>query len=88
MDLDELADHLSRASRLDRVEARRVVREVAAWLLEETVEAFVQRRHRELKDAGERNNDAIFRRIADEIVTRPFAAPPLSERQIRRLVYG
>jgi hypothetical protein len=30
----------------------------------------------------------IFRQIAQEIAVRPFAAPPFTERQIRRLIYG
>ena len=88
VDLDELAAFLSRSTRLDADEARRILDEVVAWLASETVEQFVVRRHRELKDAESQRNDAIYRVIADEIAQRPFAAAPLTERQIRRLIYG
>jgi len=47
----------------------------------------VRRRHRELQATGLANL-AIFDRIADELASRPVAAPPLSPRQIRRIVYG
>ena len=88
VDLDELAAFLSRSTRLDSDEARRILDEVVAWLASETVEQFVLRRHRELKDGDSQRNEAIYRLIADEIALRPFAAAPLTERQIRRLIYG
>jgi hypothetical protein len=47
----------------------------------------VRRRHRELQAAG-RTNAEIFGRIAAELAGRPVAAPALSERQLRRIVYG
>ena len=52
----------------------------------EPVEEFVRRRHAELKTYGARN-DAIFTRIAAELGDRVVAAPALSERQLRRIVY-
>jgi hypothetical protein len=88
VDLDELAAFLVRSTRLDADEARRVLGDVVAWLATETVEQFVVRRHRELKESYSQRNDAIYRRIAEEIAQRPFAAAPLTERQIRRLIYG
>jgi hypothetical protein len=88
VDLDELAAFLSRSTRLDPDEARRVLDEVVALLAAETVEQFVVRRHRELKESYSQRNEAIYRRIADEVAQRPFAAAPLTERQIRRLIYG
>lgn len=88
VDLDELAAFLARSTRLDADEARKVLDEVVAWLASETVEQFVIRRHRELKGNDAQRNDAIYRRIADELSQRPFAAAPLTERQIRRLIYG
>ena len=42
---------------------------------------------RELKTYGARN-DEIFARIAAELADRVVAAPELTERQLRRLVYG
>lgn len=82
----ELVTYLERSSRLSRSEAERLVREVVAFF-SEPLEDFVARRHRELQARGLRN-DLIFQRIAAEVAERRFAAPALSERQIRRLVYG
>ena len=77
---------LEQTSRLSRSEAERVVREVVAFF-SEPLESFVARRHRELQSGGLRN-EVIFERIAVEVAERRFAAPALSERQIRRIVYG
>lgn len=67
-------------------EAARVVAEVVAYY-GEAVPDFVRRRHAELKRRG-LTNDLIFDEIADELARRRFAAPNLSVRQLRRLVYG
>jgi hypothetical protein len=85
---DELAAHLACISRLAPAEAEHVLAEVLCVLSQETLEQFVVRRHRELKSTGEARNETIYRVIAQEVAARPFAAPPLSERQIRRLIYG
>ncbi len=87
-DLDELAGFLARTSRLTPDEAKRVLAEVVAQLSAETVEAFVQRRHRELKGLHSQRNAEIYAQIASEVAKRPFATMPLTERQIRRLIYG
>jgi len=87
-DVDDLSAHLARITRLDETEARRAVLELLDLLTAETAEAFVVRRHRELQAGRRLTNDAIFRRIADELAGRPFAAPRYTERQIRRLIYG
>jgi hypothetical protein len=84
--LDPLLDHLERTTPLARPQAARVVAEVLAYL-SETTEQFVRRRHRELH-AGGVPNPAAFARIAAELRARRVAAPELSERQIRRLIYG
>jgi dGTP triphosphohydrolase len=83
---DELYDHLERTTRLRREEAERVVAEVFEYF-SESAEQFVRRRHAELQRES-RRNDEIFRLIAAELSGRRFTAPPLTERQIRRLVYG
>lgn len=83
---EDLLAHLSRMARGDGAEVERVVRETLDYF-SETVEQFVARRHAELQ-AEDLRNDAIWERIADELRARRFAAPPLSARQIRRLVYG
>jgi len=85
-DVDALVEHLVRSSRLSRGEAERVVADVVAFF-SEAPDAFVVRRHGELKASG-LSNTAIFARIAAELDGRRFSAPPLSERQIRRLIYG
>jgi hypothetical protein len=82
----ELVGHLTRTTPLPASAATRVVEDVVAYF-SESAEGFVRRRHRELQAAGLGNSE-IFQRIADELATRPVAAPDLSERQIRRLVYG
>ncbi len=82
----DLVDHLVRTTHLPAGVARRVVDDVVAYF-GEPVEAVVRRRHRELHAAGLANAE-IYDRIAAELAARPVAAPSLSPRQIRRVVYG
>ncbi|MFB9315684.1 hypothetical protein [Nocardioides plantarum] len=87
MPVDEaLLAHLVATTGMSRAEAERVVEDVVAFH-RESVEAFVRRRHGELKTYGAKNPE-IFARVADELASRVVAAPPLTERQLRRLVYG
>jgi hypothetical protein len=81
-----LVDHLVATTGLTASEAVRVVEDVLAFHAE-TVDAYVRRRHAELKTYGARNSE-IFTRLADELSHRVVAAPALSERQLRRIVYG
>ncbi len=83
---DDLVAHLVRSTPLTPNEAARVVAEVVAYY-GEAVPDYVRRRHAELKRRG-LTNDRIFDEIAAELSARRFAAPPLSVRQLRRLVYG
>ncbi|MCO4772087.1 MAG: hypothetical protein KDA24_18790 [Deltaproteobacteria bacterium] len=53
----------------------------------ETAADFVRRRHRELQRAGVPNR-RVYGQIARELEARPVRSPELSERQIRRLIYG
>jgi hypothetical protein len=85
-EFEALVGHLEQTTRLSRAEAERVVAEVLAYF-SEPLEGFVARRHAELQ-AEELRNPEIFSRILAELRARRFAAPPLSERQIRRMVYG
>ena len=82
----ELIDHLCRLGALDARQAARLLDEVLAFYAE-TPDAFIRRRHRELQLAGFANA-AIYRRLLAELPTRRFAVTPLSERQIRRAIYG
>ncbi|MDR8411079.1 hypothetical protein [Nonomuraea sp. 3-1Str] len=83
---EELIAHLIRTSGLGPGEAARVVADVLSYF-SEPVEAFVRRRHAELKARG-LTNDEIFPRVAAELRGRRVAAPELSLRQLRRIVYG
>jgi hypothetical protein len=85
-DLARLLAHLGRISRLGAAELEKIVAETLDYFAE-SVEEFVARRHAELQ-ADDLKNDAIFARIQAELRARRFAAPALTERQIRRLVYG
>lgn len=83
---EDLIAHLTRTSALGPGEAARVVADVLSYF-SEPVEEFVRRRHGELKARG-LTNDEIFPRIAAELPARRVAAPELSLRQLRRIVYG
>ena len=85
-ELAELVTYLVRSTRLTASEARRVLDEVLAYM-DETAEDFIRRRHLALQSQG-LPNTAIFARLATEISQRRFRAANLSERQIRRIIYG
>ncbi len=53
----------------------------------ETLSEFVLRRHKELQRSGIPNRLA-YSQIREEVSRRRFMAEPLSERQVRRLLYG
>ncbi len=84
-DLSPLLDHLEAAG-LSRSDAERSVAEVLAYF-SETTESFVRRRHRELQRHGLVNAESLSR-IAAELPHRRVAPPQLSQRQIRRMIYG
>jgi hypothetical protein len=82
----ELIDRVAASCGLTGAEAARVVEDVLAWY-REPVEQFVRRRHAQYHLGGRRNEE-IFTLIAGELASRLVAAPQLSERQLRRIVYG
>ena len=82
----ELIEHIKRISALDATKAQHLVEEVLSFY-QESVEHFVARRHRELQRQGLANLQ-IYHQIREELPERCFAAPVLSERQIRRMIYG
>ena len=82
----ELVARVVASTGLGPTEAARVVEDVVAFHAE-PVEDYVRRRHAHLKTYGARNPE-IFARIAEELAGRVVAAPRLTERQLRRLVYG
>lgn len=82
----DLVEHVATTTGLSEAEASRVVEDVVAYLAE-PLEDYVRRRHTEMKTYGAKN-PAIFERIAAELAGRVVAAPQLTERQLRRIVYG
>jgi Mg2+ and Co2+ transporter CorA len=82
----DLVDRIATSTGLSPAEAARVVEDVIAFHAE-PVEDYVRRRHAQLKTYGAKNSE-IFARIAEELADRVVAAPELTERQLRRLVYG
>ncbi|WP_407319699.1 hypothetical protein UQW22_04560 [Isoptericola halotolerans] len=82
----DLVSRVALTTGLSPSEAARVVDDVIAWYAE-PVEDVVRRRHAALQAAGHRNAE-IYARIAAELRERVVAAPDLTERQVRRLVYG
>ena len=81
-----LVAHLVATTGLTASEAARVVEDVVAFHAE-PVEEYVRRRHAALRTHGAKNPE-IFARIAEELAARVVAAPRLTERQLRRIVYG
>ena len=63
-----------------------MIEDVLAWY-REPVEEYVRRRHAYYRLYGKRNPE-IFALIADELADRLVAAPPLSQRQLRRIIYS
>ena len=82
----DLVRHVARSTGLDEATASRVVADVMAYF-GQTVEEYVVQRHENLKSRN-RKNDEIWPLIMDELKTRRFAADGLSERKLRRMVYG
>ena len=82
----DLVRYLATSTGLPQATAVRVITDVTTYF-SETIDDFVRRRHAELR-RGQRKNDEIWPVIAAELSQRRFAAPGLSERQLRRLVYG
>jgi hypothetical protein len=82
----ELVGRVAASSGLSAGEAARVVADVLAWY-REPVEDYVRRRHAYYHVYGKKNEE-IFALIAGELADRVVAAPALSPRQLRRIVYG
>lgn len=83
---EDLVWHVVASTGLPPATAARVVADVIAYFAE-TTEQYVRRRHTELHRRGHRNAQ-IWRLLIDELAARPVGAGALSERQLRRIVYG
>lgn len=81
-----LVRHVEESSGLTPAEALRLVEDVLSFH-DQPVEEWVRRRHAELKTYGARNAE-IFARLQQELRGHVVAAPELSERQLRRMIYG
>lgn len=81
-----LVSHVVDTTSLAPGEAARVIEDVIAFHAQ-PVEVFVRERHARLKTYGAKNPE-IFALIAEELAERVVAAPVLSERQLRRIIYG
>lgn len=82
----DVVDRVASSTGLPTEVAARVVEDVLAFYREPT-EDYVWRRHAQLQAYGKKNAE-IFAVIADELAWRLVAAPALTERQLRRIVYG
>jgi hypothetical protein len=83
---DELLLHVTRTTGLPPSIAGRLIADVMGYFVE-TAEEYVRRRHAELR-ARRKSNAEIWPLISTELALRPVAAQRLSERQLRRIVYG
>ncbi len=78
--------HLLRIVDVSERELDKLIRELKDhWA--ETQREHILRRHRELRRLGVPTRD-IYGRIRAELGARRFAPKPMTERQIRRLIYG
>ncbi|NNH75765.1 hypothetical protein HLB23_38950 [Nocardia uniformis] len=82
----DLVRHVAGSTGLPIAVAARVVADVIAYF-GETTDEYVRRRHAELRGRGHKNAE-IWAELADELAARPVRAGALTERQLRRLVYG
>jgi len=82
----DLIRYVTASTGLPSATAARVIADVLAYF-DEAVEDYVRRRHQELR-LRQLKNAEIWSAISVEMTTRRFAAPALSQRQLRRIVYG
>jgi hypothetical protein len=83
---EELIQHIANRQGMSPDQAKSLLSEFLAYF-DESKDEFIRRRHRELQDSGMANGE-IYRRLSGELESRRFPAGPLSERQIRRIIYG
>lgn len=82
----ELVERLTCQYGIEPVTAERVVEEILVSF-GDSIEEWVRSQHIRLQRQGLKN-EAIYREIARELPQRRFVSPVLSERQIRRMIYG
>ena len=83
---ERLRDHLRRNYGLQDSVARQIWQDLLAFFTDDP-EEYIRRRHLELQDQGLKN-DEIYSILGKEVRTMLFPGPKLSDRQIRRIIYG
>jgi hypothetical protein len=86
MQADDMKRHLAETYGISEDGFERLMEEFLAYF-GSTLEQYVRSRHLELQRTGKKNPE-IYRTIAAEACTRRFAVGELSERRVRRLIYG
>lgn len=81
-----LLEHLEAVTGLDAATLEKILLEIQSWH-EEDLSAWLQRRHRELRQAGWKNRE-IYPRLQQEARRTLVRPGPLSLRQVRRVLYG
>lgn len=81
-----LFEHLTSHWGISQHHARNLVVEVLNYF-NETIDSYVRRRHQELQASG-LSNASIYQQLMTEVDQRRFRSTALSERQIRRIIYG
>lgn len=82
----ELVMHVARTTGLNEADAERVIGDVLAYH-SVSIGDLVRQRHKQLRLRGVRNNQA-FVSIEAELPECVVGAPHLTQRQIRRVIYG
>jgi hypothetical protein len=82
----KFSHHLQDLFNLNEDQVKQITDEFIAFF-SETAEDYIRRRHNEMK-ADSMKNDEIYKILKSEISKRRFASAGLTERQIRRIIYG
>ncbi|MFH1145324.1 MAG: hypothetical protein V1774_12380 [Candidatus Eisenbacteria bacterium] len=83
---EDLVRHLRTVTGLEIEVLEKILNEVKSWFAED-LKTWVVRRHAELRRQGLRNRE-IYTRIGEEAGEMFIRPTSLSERQIRRMIYG
>jgi len=83
---ERLKDQLRRSYGISPSVADQLWTDLLAFL-EEDPQEFVRRRHIELQDQGYKNQE-IYQLLHKELTSMLFPGPKLTQRQIRRMIYG
>jgi hypothetical protein len=82
----DLIRHLRTLTGLEAGVLEKILNEVKSWYAED-LDAWILRRHRELQSQKLRNLE-IYKTIREEAAGMLIRPARLSERQIRRVIYG